>query len=122
MTNIILTVVGAGAASLIAWIIVIWKLDPFQSTGLALGLFFISLFVFLVSLFTLLGFFVRQYINKGEIFFVHFNVSLRQGILLAALSAVALFFLIIGVLRIWNAIILFIIVILLELYFEGKEE
>ncbi|MDZ4245234.1 MAG: hypothetical protein U1D98_04930, partial [Candidatus Gracilibacteria bacterium] len=91
----------AGAISTLAWFMVVLKLDPFESTALALSLFFISLFFSLLCIFTLIGFYVRRFADKGELYHYHMSVSLRQGILLAVCADVSLFLLMLGLLTWW---------------------
>jgi len=72
-----------GAISTLAWFMVALKLDPFESTALALALLFISLFFSSLCIFTLLGFYVSRFSDRGELYHYHMSISLRQGLLLA---------------------------------------
>lgn len=112
------TIIFAFAVSCLAWILTIIKLDPFESTGLALFFFFLSLFVTLMSLFTLMGFFVRRFVTRNEILYNHFNVSLRQGLLLSLCTLILLTFLMLGVLTWWDGFLVVLIAFLFELYFS----
>ncbi|MBT5016670.1 hypothetical protein HOM98_04260, partial [Candidatus Peregrinibacteria bacterium] len=79
----ILTIGLTAAVSWLAWGIVLTKLDPYESTSIALGLFFLSLLFALIGSFTLLGFGLRRWVGQDELHEQHLGVSLRQGVLLS---------------------------------------
>ena len=117
-------IVIIGVAALISWIafaLVITKLDPFVSTGLSLALFFISLFFALTSTFTILGFYLRVWLNKNEIYYDHINVSLRQGILLTLIALGSLLFQLLGVLTWWSGLLLIGAITMIEFYLVAKD-
>src|SRR5690606_25947971 len=78
----VLSVVVASVLSFLSLYLVVTKLDPFVDEQIALVLFFIILFFFASSTLTLLGYIFRIVFYREEIFLNHFNVSLRQGIIL----------------------------------------
>lgn len=121
-----------GSATVLSWIavfLVITKLDPCISVekvcekpnGISIVLFFTSLFFALTSLFTIIGFYFRQWLNKSEIGYNQINVSLRQGILLSLCTVGCLLFLLLGVLTWWDGLLLVAIITLIEFYFTSKE-
>ncbi len=113
-----------GIAGLISWIaffLVINKLDPFESTSLALALFFVSLAFALTSTFTVIGYYLRVWINKKEIYYDHINVSLRQGILLTLIAIGSLLFQLIGVLTWWSGLLLIGAITMIEFYVVARE-
>jgi hypothetical protein len=112
----------AALVSWAAWYIVISKLDPFESTGLALSLFFLSLFFALSCTLTIFGFYFRLWLNKNEIYSNHIIVAFRQGIELTIISLGCIFFLILGVLNWWSGFLLILCVSLVEFYFIAKQE
>jgi hypothetical protein len=117
-------IVIIGIAALISWVafvLVIAKLDPFVSTGLALSLFFISLFFALTSTFTILGFYLRVWFNKNEVYYDHINVSLRQGILLTLIALGSLLFQLLGVLTWWSGLLLIGAITMIEFYLVAKD-
>lgn len=111
----------AATVSWLAFVMVIRMLDPFQSTGLALAMFFISLFFALTSTFTIIGFYIRMWVNKNEIYYNHINISLRQGILLALIALGCLLFQLLGVLTWWSGLLLIGAITLIEFYIGAKE-
>ncbi len=121
--NKYLAVIGtAGLVSWIAWVVVINKLDPFESTGLALTLFYISLFFALACTFTVLGFYFRVWLNKNEIYYQHIHTAFRQGVLLTVIALGCLTFQIMGVLTWWSGLLLIATITLFEFYFMAREE
>lgn len=112
----------AGLVSWTAWFIVLNKLDPFESTSLALGLFFLSLFFALSCTFTIIGFYFRLWLNKNEVYSSHIHIAFRQGIELTVIALGCIMFLILGVLNWWSGFLLILCVSLVELYFAAKEE
>lgn len=113
-----------GIAALISWLafyLVVNKLDPFASTGLALALFFVSLFFALTSTFSVIGFYIRVWVNKNEIYYDHINVSLRQAILLTLITLGCLLFQLLGVLTWWSGLLLIAAVTMIEFYLVAKD-
>jgi hypothetical protein len=120
--NNYLTIIGgAGVISWVGWIVVIQKLNPFESVGLALGTFYISLFFALTCTFTVLGFYFRVWLNKNEIYYHHIQIAFRQGILLTAIALGCLTFQMLGVLTWWSGLLLISAITLIEFYFMAKE-
>lgn len=118
-----LLVVGfAGIVSWIAWFIVLQKLDPFESTTLALSLFFLSLFFALTCTLTVIGFYFRLWLNKNEVYSNYIPIAFRQGTELTVIALGCIFFLILGVLNWWSGFLLILSVSLVELYFVAREE
>jgi hypothetical protein len=116
----LLTIGLTAIISWIAWGMVIVKLDPYGSTALALGLFYISLFFAFISTFTVIGFGLRRWIGKNEIHYHHLSVSLRQGLLLSICTLISISFLIMGVLKWWNGLLLVTIAVLVEMYITSR--
>lgn len=113
-----------GIAALISWLafyLVVNKLDPFASTGLALALFFVSLFFALTSTFSVIGFYIRVWVNKNEIYYDHINVSLRQAILLTLITLGCLLFQLLGVLTWWSGLLLIAAITMIEFYLVAKD-
>jgi Na+/melibiose symporter-like transporter len=114
-------IASAGAVSWIAWIMVINKLDPFESTGLALGLFYISLLFALTCTFSVVGFYFRVWLNKNEIYYSHINIAFRQGFLLTLIALGCLTFQLLGVLTWWSGLLFIACVTMVEFYFMAKQ-
>lgn len=111
----------ASAISIAALFMVLLKLDPFESTALALSLFFVSLFFTLLCVFTLIGFYVRRITDKGELYHYHMSTALRQGILLSICANISLFLLMLGLLSWWSGLLLVVVITLVEFYVTKSE-
>lgn len=111
----------SGVLAWISWFLVVTKLSPYESMGLALTFFFITLLAALACTFTVAGFYFRVWLFKNEIFYKHINVALRQGVFLSFLAILCLVFQMMKVLTWWSGLLLVIIVVLLEFYFSSKE-
>lgn len=104
-----------------SWALVINKLSPFASPELALSLFYISLFIALVGTLTLIIYYLRAWLNKGEIYNAHLNVSLRQAILLSGMICTGIAFQRLKVLTWWDGLLLLAIVLMIEFYFMSRD-
>lgn len=111
----------AGLISLAGWALVLTKLNPFEVSGISLALFFVTLFMSLTSLFTVLGYYFRVWLFKDEIFYKHINVSLRQGVFLGLVSIFALVLQMLRFLNWISGIVLILFAVFLEFYFSVKD-
>lgn len=119
----LLTWIGGGTLiAWAAWLVVLLKLDPYTSTSLALALFFTSFFVALSGTFTLLLAFLKKWRTRDQLYVKHILISLRQGILLSLCTTLCAGLLVLGFLRIWNGLLLVILMMLIEFYLSGKDE
>ena len=114
----------AGGISLLAFLLVLFRLDPCVLPGqdmcekpsnLSLALFFVSLFFLLVCVFSGVGFYLRRHMTE-EFYFDHLSISLRQGVLLALCAVSCLLLLLFGVLTWWSGFLLLATVFLIELF------
>lgn len=120
-------IIGAAMVGWLSWILVITHLDPCRGPGqftichsaseISLLLFFLSAFFALTATITLLGFGIRLWLHHYEIYLDHFNISLRQGVLLTFCALGAMGLLLLNSLTWWSGLLLIAIVILIELYF-----
>jgi len=122
LNRILSLVLFATLLSWAAWLLVIYKLDPFQTPDLALPFFFVSSIFAFSGSFTLLLFFLKKWRAKDHLSMKHILISLRQGVLLSICTCICLALLMIGLLRIWNGLLLVALMMLLEFYMSGKDE
>ncbi len=114
-----------GVATLIAWsawTLVLFKLDPYNSPDLALPLFFLTTFVALSGSFSMILFALKRWRLQDDIYVRHTFVSLRQGLLLSLCTFSCLGLLMVGYLRIWNGLLLVLLMMLIEFYFSQNDE
>ena len=108
-----------GIAALFSWTgfaTVMIKLNPFESPGIALALFFVTLFIALMCTFSVFGFYFRVLLNSGDVSSHHMNVSFRQGLLLSFITCISFVFQLMGVMSWWTGIILIFILLIIEFY------
>lgn len=103
----------------ISWISILWGTDPAQGVSVVF-LFYLTLAILLVSIFTLIGFFSRKFFSPKSISFSLVGVSFRQAILLSVVVISTLLFQGLKILSWWSVLLLVGSVVLLELYFINK--
>ena len=112
----------ATTVSWAAWLLAVMKLDPYESTDLALSLFFISIVLALTGTFTIILFFLKKWRTQDKVYVKHVTISLRQGLLLSLCTSVCLALLMLGLLRVWNGLLIVALITLIEFYFSSKDE
>ncbi len=118
-------ILNIAAATVLSWLgvaLVVWKLDPYESTELALIFFFIAFLFALCGSFTLLLSKIKQLQVKEDFGFHHIQISLRQGVILGLCTTVCLALLMLGLLRIWNGLTIVFVMSLIEFYFSRLDE
>lgn len=116
-------IIGLFLSSVFSWgalAIIVTKLDPFFDGALAFALFFATLFFALAGTFTIIGFYLRMWWRRNEIYYQNINVSFRQGVLLSMASCGLLGLQGLRVLTWWDALLLAIAIILIEVIFLAK--
>jgi len=111
--------------TLVSWTgfgLVVNKLDPYATPELALSFFFITLLMSLTGTFALLLFLIKKWRSEDRIYVKHVMISLRQGFLLSACTNICLALLMFGLLRMWNGLLLVILIMLVEFYFSQRDD
>ena len=116
-----LIIASAAFVAWIGWFLVITKLSPFESTGLSLTFFFLTLFIATTATFAVLGFYFRMWLFRNEVFYRHINTALRQGFFLSLIIIFCLAFQMMKVLSWWSGSLLVVIAVLLESYFSSRD-
>lgn len=114
-------IAGSGLLAWMGWLLVLFKLSPYQTLGLSLAFFYVTMFIALSATFAVVGFYFRVWLFKNEIFYRHINVALRQGIFLSLIAVFCLIFQMMRVLSWWSGLLLVVISVLLEFYFSAKD-
>lgn len=86
----LITMFAGTLISFIAWIYVLFNIDPTQTSALGFAFFYISLGLTLIGLFSLIGFGARKIFMKKELDFRHVYVSFRQAIFISLILIVVL--------------------------------
>jgi len=111
----------AGVMSSSSLYLVMTKIDPTTDETLGLVLFFLSLFFAVSSILSLIGYFLRMTLYRDELFLNHFNLSLRQGIILGICVCALMGLQVLRTLTWWNGLVIVIISFLIEIYFVAQE-
>ncbi|MEK7673384.1 MAG: hypothetical protein AAB373_05890 [Patescibacteria group bacterium] len=114
-------IASSGLISWLGWLLVVYKLSVYRGMGLALGFFYLTLFIALSATFAVIGYYFRVWLYKNEIFYKHINVALRQGIFLSLIANFCLVLQMMKVLNWWSGILLVMTAVLLEFYFSSKD-
>jgi hypothetical protein len=104
----------------LAWVVVLFQIDPEQAGGIGLTLFYVSLLFALIGTFSLLGFFIRVWFSKEPVIYRHLGISTRQSIWFAILVVVSLLLKKADFLRWWSAGLLLIFLLLLEFFYLSR--
>ena len=113
--------VSTGLISGIALALLILNVNPRLNPYIGLGLFFPVLFLFLVSLFSLLGFYVRKIFFNSKYFYSQIVTSIRQAVFLSLLVEFSLVFSLVNVFNWFTGLLLIFVFLILEFYFSEKE-
>jgi|GEM_PF-578148 len=112
-----LTIISLGTGfCFIAWLFILFNVDPTTDTGLGFVFFYTSLLMFLVGLGSLLMFFIQSRMHPKEPIFriVQRSVALSTGISVLIVLLLLLFAK--GILHIWNFTIFLAIVVFFVLF------
>ncbi len=116
MTSLFFSIAVAALLSVTSLITVIFRASPLLSPGQAIPAFFASVFLSVVTVSTLVLFFLWKWFplhawDEGKIL----GISLRQGTLLGLGTLVLLLFHLLGLLTWWIAILIYLVFLLIEL-------
>jgi len=109
-------------ATLLCWVafcVVLYSINPFETILLGFLLFYISLFLAAVGTLSLLGFTFRYIFNKNAFITSQVVVSFRQAVLFATLIVISLYLQSQNLITWWNLLILIILLIVIESSFIG---
>lgn len=109
-------IVALSASSWVAWLLILFNVDPRAARGVLFLGFYLSLYLALLMTFWLLGFFLRL-LRQPEVIFPHMRISFRQALLLASLILSLLVLRGNRLLEWWSTLLLVLFVISLETFF-----
>jgi len=117
LTNLF-SLLGIGGVVLL--IFLVFFINPYESSPLFLYLFYFGVFASIFSIYFGIEFNLRKRFIKLQTELFHLKKALISSFLLAIGICVLLFLQMIRVLTIWDATLLLITVILLQLYFNAR--
>jgi len=109
-----------GMASLVCWLaflLVIFYMNPITTGPLAVVFFYSSLFLSLVGSFAIIGFALRRKFLQGELIFRQVAVTFRQAFLFGLLVVASLWMQKFKMLTWYNSVLLILAVAVLEFFF-----
>lgn len=83
-------------------------------------LYLVSISVFTFGVATILGFYLRRWWMHNEVLLSNVKLSVRQGALIAAFGTALMILAAMRLLTWWDAIILAVSFVLIELYFKSR--
>lgn len=117
MQKYIASIVFIFVVSSLSIFYILLKLSPEDFPMLSPSLFFIMLSLASFSLFTLAGYAIRRLYEPKINKFISFNLSFRQGILLAIFTIMSALLLYLRAFTWWSELILMFILLAIEVYY-----
>ncbi len=90
-------------------------------SSIAIALMSLSLIFTLTGVFSLINFSIRIYLYHEDIKRNHFNIALRQGLLLSITTVSSLLLIATNLFKWWNLILITLFVLTLEYLLSGKQ-
>lgn len=112
---------SATLISWIAWLVVLFYINPVESGVIGFVFFYVSMFFALIGTFSLIGFFGRVWFTKEPIIFRHLGISTRQSLWFAILIVGTLLLQSADLYRWWSISLLIIFLTLLEFFFLSRK-
>lgn len=105
-----------------AWSFVLFFINPRESGSVGFLFFYLSLFLGLLGIFSIVGFLLRYLFKKRDFNYDKVKVSFRQGAMFAILLTGSLFLQSQRLLVWWNILLFVFLLAIVEYYFLAKEE
>ena len=107
----------------LAWFFIVLNFDPTEASLSVFFLFYSTLFLGLLGIFSVIGFLIKRKILKSdEVVFRHVKNTFRQSILVSFLVVLSLLLLQLDLFRWWNAMLLLLVFVLLELVIFSQKK
>ncbi len=105
----------------VAWLVVVYYINPNEAGVIGFSLFYLSLLFALVGAFSLIGFFGRVWFSKERVIFRHLGISTRQSIWFSLLIVGTLLFQGADLLKWWSVLFLIFFLTLMEFFFLSRK-
>ncbi|KKQ18237.1 MAG: hypothetical protein US31_C0007G0043 [Berkelbacteria bacterium GW2011_GWA1_36_9] len=100
--------------------LIFFNVNPYTSPVWMIFLLYFSFFLFWMSFFGVIGFYLKIWASNREVIFAHLLPTLRQSVLMGIALTGLLFLFQIKVLSWWVAVLFILAVLMIELYFRKK--
>ncbi|PJE59847.1 MAG: hypothetical protein COU85_01425 [Candidatus Portnoybacteria bacterium CG10_big_fil_rev_8_21_14_0_10_44_7] len=119
---IILNIAFGAIFGLVGFLLTLFYSDPSQSFSMVIFLFYLGLFLALAGFLTLVGFLWRSRRQKNPNQQYILKISFRQGSMLSLLLVSVLVLQSLKIFYWWTALIIFLMIVLIEIYFSKKAD
>jgi len=109
------------AISLGLCVLLIFNINPFQAPFWIIAIFYLTIFLFFMAIFGIMGFYLKVWATNREVIFAHLVPTLRQAGFLALIIVGLLFLMQVRVLNWWVAVLFVISIGLIELFFRSRK-
>jgi len=107
--------------SLGLWFLLLFNVNPYQAPAWIISIFYFTFFLFLLSIFSIVGFYVKVWASNREVIFQHLVPTLRQGAIVSLMFTGLLLLEQMKVLN-WAVASLYIVSLaMLELFFRSRK-
>lgn len=97
------------------------NINPFDSPFWIIILFYVVLFLFLLSFFAIVLFYLKVWASNREVLFAHLVPTLRQAAFMSLILITLLFLQQLRVLNWWVTTLVIVAVIFIEMYFRRNQ-
>ncbi len=116
MTHLLLRIAAAAFLSLASLIVILFRVSPLTSPGLAVPFFFLTIFLSASSLATLFFYLIWSMVAVERMDAGHkISVSLREGLFFGGATILIFIFQILGIFTWWIAGLIYLIFVLVEI-------
>jgi hypothetical protein len=116
VTYILARIAAAGLLSLTSLIVILFRVSPLSTPGLAVPFFFLTVFLTIASFGTLLFYASWSRLSmEGMDAGRKLSISLREGLMLSGATFLLLLFLLLGILTWWIGLLIYLIFFLIEM-------
>ena len=103
------------------FLILLSNVNPFAAPAWILVLFYLTIFISITSLLSIITFYVKVWLSNREVIYRHLLPTLRQSTLVALAVVILLFLKRLDVLNWWIVCLFIVSLILIELFFRSKK-
>ena len=109
------------AISLGLCLLLIFNVNPYQAPFWIVSIFYITVFLFFMAVFGILGFYIKVWATNREVIFAHLGPTLRQAAIISLVIIGLIFLQQVRALNWWVAILFIVSVGLIELFFRSRK-
>lgn len=109
-----------GLISLGGIVVFLFNIDPYKTDTMSLILFYLSVLAFFTAILSIIGWWARIKMNNREVVFANLPIAFRQALLFSCWLVAVLIMSSLKVLTIWDAGILLVSIVFIELFFRAR--